>query len=74
MLIPSIATFIVSAIWHGFYPGYMVFFIGAGVMDAIVKLAEPLTVFFDDVHPIAPFYLFVYLWDYVMCAYWMMGF
>jgi lysophospholipid acyltransferase len=26
-------TFIMSAIWHGFYPGYYVFFTGAGLMD-----------------------------------------
>ncbi len=29
----AMLTFIVSAIWHGFYPGFMVFFLGAGLMD-----------------------------------------
>ena len=29
----AIATFFVSSIWHGFYPGFLVFFAGAGLMD-----------------------------------------
>ena len=29
----ALTTFIVSAIWHGFYPGFFVFFIGAGLLD-----------------------------------------
>jgi lysophospholipid acyltransferase len=34
----AMATFLVSAIWHGFYPGFFVFFIGAGLMDYQNKL------------------------------------
>ena len=29
----ALTTFIVSAIWHGFYPGFFVFFISAGLID-----------------------------------------
>ena len=29
----SMATFIVSAIWHGFYPGFFVFFIAGAILD-----------------------------------------
>lgn len=36
----SLVTFIVSAIWHGFYPGFLAFFIGAFLMDYHNKVAE----------------------------------
>ena len=36
----AMVTFLVSAIWHGFYPGFLVFFIGAGLMDYQNKLQE----------------------------------
>jgi len=29
----SMTTFFVSAIWHGFYPGFFVFFAGAAFLD-----------------------------------------
>ena len=35
----ALVTFVVSATWHGFYPGFFVFFIGAGLMDYQAKLA-----------------------------------
>jgi len=35
----TFVTFIMSAIWHGFYSGYYVFFIGAGLMDYHFKVA-----------------------------------
>jgi len=36
----AMLTFFVSAIWHGFYPGFLVFFFGAGMMDYQNKLQE----------------------------------
>jgi lysophospholipid acyltransferase len=38
-ILPAFMTFLVSAIWHGFYSGYFVFFIAAGFLDAQEKLA-----------------------------------
>lgn len=35
-------TFMVSAIWHGFYPGFLSFFIGAFLMDYHNKVATPV--------------------------------
>ena len=32
-LTPMIATFAVSAIWHGFYSGYFVFFTSVALLD-----------------------------------------
>jgi D-alanyl-lipoteichoic acid acyltransferase DltB (MBOAT superfamily) len=29
----AMSTFIVAAVWHGFYSGYFNFFIGAGLLD-----------------------------------------
>jgi len=37
---PILVTFVVSAIWHGFYPGLFMFFIGAGICEVIAKLAQ----------------------------------
>ena len=36
---PILTTFVVSAIWHGFYPGYFLFFISAGLLDYNFKKA-----------------------------------
>lgn len=33
-------TFMVSAIWHGFYPGFFVFFVGAFLMDYHNKIGQ----------------------------------
>lgn len=34
----AMITFLVSAIWHGFYPGFLHFFMGAGLLDYHSKL------------------------------------
>jgi lysophospholipid acyltransferase len=50
-LTPIFCTMMVSAVWHGFYPGYFVFFVGAGFWDYIYKLAGkcyPLYSFLPD--------------------------
>ena len=38
----GLATFLCSAIWHGFYPGYLSFFFGAFLMDYNNKVASPV--------------------------------
>ena len=38
----AMTTFVVSAIWHGFYPGFMMFFVGAGLLDYVAKILTPL--------------------------------
>ncbi len=38
--VAAAVTFMVSAIWHGFYPGFFAFFIGAFLMDYHNKIAE----------------------------------
>lgn len=38
----GLATFLCSAIWHGFYPGYLSFFFGAFLMDYNNKVAAPV--------------------------------
>lgn len=74
VFLPSMTTFIVSAIWHGFYPGYMVFFIGAGLTDFIIKYAEPCAVYFESFPVKWPLYLTLFFWDYFMCAFWALPF
>jgi lysophospholipid acyltransferase len=36
----ALVSFMVSAIWHGFYPGFYSFFIGAFILDFWNKLAS----------------------------------
>lgn len=74
VFLPSMTTFVVSAIWHGFYPGYMVFFIGAGLTDYIMKYAEPCVVFFEKFPVKVPLYVALFAWDYLMCAFWALPF
>jgi lysophospholipid acyltransferase len=45
-IVPILMTFVVSAIWHGFYPGYFLFFISSGLMDYIFKLGQPIYILF----------------------------
>jgi hypothetical protein len=40
--VPALITFMVSAIWHGFYPGFVFFFFGAFLMDLHQKVAMPV--------------------------------
>jgi len=55
-IVPIISTFVVSAIWHGFYPGYYMFFISSGLMDYSFKLGSKLWILFDG-KPWMPVYL-----------------
>jgi lysophospholipid acyltransferase len=47
-IVPILTTFVVSAIWHGFYPGYYFFFISSGLMDFIFKLGSPIWILFHN--------------------------
>lgn len=38
----ALVSFMVSAIWHGFYPGFYSFFLGAFLLDFWNKLADPV--------------------------------
>lgn len=42
----SLLTFMVSAIWHGFYPGYYHFFLMAGLIDLVYKTGKNTYVLF----------------------------
>jgi lysophospholipid acyltransferase len=46
-LVPILATFIMSAVWHGFYPGYFLFFISSGFNDYLFKSASKLYILFE---------------------------
>lgn len=41
-VIAALTVFMVSAVWHGFYPGFHSFFLGAFVLDYFNKLASPI--------------------------------
>lgn len=43
---PILMTFFVSAVWHGFYPGYFVFFIAAALYDYMFKIAGRIYLLF----------------------------
>ena len=71
----ALSTFIVSAIWHGFYPGFFVFFIGAGLLDYQAKLAGQA--FYPLVSSWMPgwlLYAICYVWCYAFCGYFATGF
>jgi lysophospholipid acyltransferase len=44
---PILTTFIVSAVWHGFYPGYFMFFIASGLNDYLFKQGEKIYILFE---------------------------
>ena len=67
-------TFFVSAIWHGFYSGFLHFFICAGLLDYHSKLCAlliaPKVGFLPDWLKIA----ISFLWCYINCAYFATSF
>ena len=67
-------TFTVSAIWHGFYPGYYVFFTGAALMDYHSKLAEKALAPYFSWLPFTVVRALSFLWCYLGCAYFSIGF
>ncbi len=46
-VVPILTTFLVSAVWHGFYPGYFLFFISSGLNDYLFKMASNIYVLFE---------------------------
>lgn len=46
-LMPILTTFVVSAIWHGFYPGYFLFFISSGLNDYLFKAGAKIYILFE---------------------------
>lgn len=72
-IVPILSTFVVSAIWHGFYPGYYLFFISSGLLDYQFKLGSKIWVLFTwmPVH-LQRFLLFAI--TYIQCAYWGLSF
>lgn len=45
--VPALVTFLVSAIWHGFYPGYFLFFIMSAIVDNMYKEAQRIYLLFQ---------------------------
>eukprot|EP00354_Favella_ehrenbergii_P011334 CAMPEP_0170456514 /NCGR_PEP_ID=MMETSP0123-20130129/4119_1 /TAXON_ID=182087 /ORGANISM="Favella ehrenbergii, Strain Fehren 1" /LENGTH=280 /DNA_ID=CAMNT_0010720009 /DNA_START=564 /DNA_END=1406 /DNA_ORIENTATION=+ len=71
----ALTTFVVSAIWHGFYPGFFVFFIGAGLMDYQAKLAgQALSPYVEGKAPGWLIYLISWAWCYIGCGYFATAF
>ena len=62
VILPTLNTFFVSAIWHGFYPGYYYFFFWVGLFDYHCKLIIKFFGKFDFLSviskPIACFWCF----------------
>lgn len=67
-------TFLMSAIWHGFYPGYYVFFMGAGLMDYHFKISEKALAPYFTSMPFSVVFAVAYMWCYMGAAYFGIGF
>ena len=64
-----------SAIWHGFYPGFYSFFIGAGLLDYQAKLfGQVLGPHIEGKLPGSVEYFLSWLWCYAFCAYFSISF
>eukprot|EP01111_Echinosteliopsis_oligospora_P010534 TRINITY_DN3300_c0_g1_i1.p1 TRINITY_DN3300_c0_g1~~TRINITY_DN3300_c0_g1_i1.p1 ORF type:complete len:506 (-),score=121.04 TRINITY_DN3300_c0_g1_i1:13-1530(-) len=56
-MVPTLATYLTSAFWHGFYPGYYFFFMGIGFLtEAAREARRKLRPYFvtEDDKPIQP--------------------
>lgn len=42
--ISILMTFIMNSVWHGLYPGYIIFFVACGVLELQTKIAPTLKV------------------------------
>lgn len=79
LLIPSCVTFMVSAIWHGFYPGFLSFFFGAFLMDYHNKMSSevlgPLFSWCPDIIQNVSICLFYYICcSYFSVSFWVLYF
>lgn len=71
----SLITFIVSAIWHGFYPGFYMFFLAAGMMDYQAKLAgQAFSPLVEGKLPGWLVYVLSWIWCYAFCGYFCTAF
>ena len=68
--VAAFTTFFVSAVWHGFYPGFLMFFIYAGFLDLLAKMASPLLYpLFQGWCPWPVQYVMLFVWCYMNCGY-----
>ena len=73
------ATFLASAVWHGFYPGHYIFFVTLGFLDYVSKLyGYVLMPFVHKVLPEAVIYFiswfFAYSWfSYVNISFFLLS-
>jgi len=66
---------VISAIWHGFYPGFFIFFLGAGLLDYQAKLAgEALSPLVENKVPSWIVYVVCWAWCYIGCGYFCSAF
>eukprot|EP00347_Sterkiella_histriomuscorum_P004536 403360089 len=72
-IVPILTTFIVSAVWHGFYPGYFMFFISSGFNDYMFKAGSKIYILFEWVPKFIQKFL-LFSWSYFQCAYWGLSF
>ena len=67
---PAMITFLVSAVWHGFYPGYYIFFIELGLVDYISKLyGNILNPLVEGKLPGPLIYVIAWLWCFAWFSY-----
>ena len=63
----AICTFLVSAVWHGFYPGFYIFFVLLGTVDYVSKLyGQLLMPLVSGILPDPVIYMISWIW----CFYW----
>ena len=75
-VLAAFVSFMVSAVWHGFYPGFFHFFLGCFVLDFWNKLARPI-VGNSALGKVVPGWLshcFLTAFYYVWCSYFMISF
>jgi lysophospholipid acyltransferase len=70
----ALVSFFVSAIWHGFYPGFYSFFFGCFVVDLWNKLASPVVGTSFTFLPTPIINAFLTAFYYVPCSYFAISF
>ena len=71
----ALTTFMVSAVWHGFYPGFYLFFSGAFLLDTQAKLSgQVIYPLIKDKVPEFIISAVSWVWCYTFCAYFAIAF
>lgn len=70
----SLVTFMVSGIWHGFYPGFLFFFFGAFLMDYHNKVCSPVVAPYMKWCPDVVQDLGIMVFYYINCSYFAIAF